>query len=199
MRRLYLGLLGLAVVGMAIASTAAQAATTATAGAHHTATTRTYVFGAQLPSAVCSAMRQSLHNPKASCTRPTVIRLKVIKKTSSDTYEIGSVETCAQVNPNYTCNPNAWWTTDDFGVTYSGTQAWNNVHTCYENHTGISWCGYSGNGTGELKEGYNFGGPSGTSYYIRLPIHGDGTFGVPETNTPGDIGVCSNSWSNTCS
>jgi hypothetical protein len=199
-RKVYLTILGfITAIGMAIIPVAAQASTPAASATHPPTTTRTYYFHASLPAAQCAALRVSSHNPKAGCALPAVLHLKRVQSSDGDTYLIGSIEACAQIYSNYSCNTNYWWTKDNFGVTYNGTDAWNNVHTCYANSTSYTDCTDYNNGTPYLEEGYYYGGPSGDSYVLYMEFNGDGpsVFGGT-TPKPDQAKYCIASWSPTC-
>lgn len=208
MRRIRMAVLALiaATTTVTAATAAAQAATSTTAATQHVqqvnsaVTSQTYRFRINLPPTQCSALRRSVHDISASCSPPTLLHVTRVSGSNASVYDIGWLEACAQTINSYgECNPNVWWVRDNFGFTYDGSHVWNNVHTCYANHTAWTWCGDTGNGTTRLVEGFNYGGPSGTSDYARITIDQDGGLFPPTGNlTFNDVG-CDGTWDASCS
>jgi hypothetical protein len=121
-----------------------------------------------LSAAQCADLRHGLHDAAAGCT--IIESLHVVSETASlnaDVYYIAYMEACA----TETCDASQWWVEDWFAFTTNGnTQIWNNgTPLCKANHTSVTWCSYTGNGTYTLTEGFNFG----NNGYARMDIYPD--------------------------
>jgi hypothetical protein len=135
-----------------------------------------------LGSQQCDAMRRSLHEASASCAVELRIRVRAVGASgreesgrrpaaaaaTSSTYYVMDDEWCGDA----TCS--SWWVYQSFEFTVSDTQAWENSNpgpSCIAHDTGISWCGYAGNGDSGANGDYlNFGFNYSTSAWARLNI-----------------------------
>jgi len=160
-----------AVAALVLASGPATASPShsAAAGAGVSAGTVRNVVHMTLRGTQCTALRQSLHNRAAKCSVTESLHLTAVRQASTGYIEwSGYLQACAVMDEQGVCDPNQWWVTDNFNVTLSGSQVWNNgTPQCAANHTSFSWCSYADNGQYQMQEGFNFGSDGWARLYIN--------------------------------
>jgi hypothetical protein len=162
---------GLALTAQASASTAQPGHAGSVSGVGRVVT---------LSPQACSALRQKLHNPKASCaaeehtvvsriTDPAPSEPHIAPPASGTTYYSAYSEWCGWVSSNggY-CS--GWDFILEFNFTASATNVWiNGTPDCQPYNVTMTWCGDADNGKPSLSVGGNFNGDA----YPRLNVNAE--------------------------
>ena len=90
-------------------------------------------------------------------------------RASSTWYKQGYLNVCPTAT-GCSQGTSAWWAQINAGLTMDGTQIWRNWYQCWG--TSVSWCGDSGNGTGAVTIGENFGNGG----WLRITFWANGTW-----------------------